>query len=80
MIISLHVNYFSAGVKNCLALVDSSFNELLEIKDELLQHDLPPSLLMALTLSMGKMFRRSVLGIFAITTKLLALYCFQFVD
>nr|CAB3262585.1 uncharacterized protein LOC100180644 [Phallusia mammillata] len=45
------------GVMNCLSLVDTSFNELLELKDELLQHDLPPSLQVAITLSMGKMFR-----------------------
>ncbi|CAK8683988.1 unnamed protein product [Clavelina lepadiformis] len=45
------------GVLNCLSLVDSGFSELLELKDELLQHDLPPSLLVAITLATGKMFR-----------------------
>ncbi|XP_078481741.1 uncharacterized protein LOC100180644 [Ciona intestinalis] len=45
------------GVNNCLSLVDSSFSELLDLKDELLQHELPPSLLVAITLVTGKMFR-----------------------
>ena len=46
------------GVQNCLSLVDSAFSELLELKDELLEHNLPPSLQVAITLVTGKMFRR----------------------
>ena len=49
---------FFIGLHNCLSLVESAFGELLELKDELLEHDLPPSLQVAITLVTGKLFRR----------------------
>ncbi|XP_066029383.1 uncharacterized protein [Pocillopora verrucosa] len=46
------------GVQNCLALFQTSLSELLAIKDELLKHALPPSLLLKVALVTGKLFRR----------------------
>ncbi|KAM7434299.1 hypothetical protein ABFA07_015579 [Porites harrisoni] len=47
------------GVQNCLALFQMSLSELLSIKDELLKHALPPSLLLKVALVTGKLFRSS---------------------
>ncbi|CAH3127380.1 unnamed protein product [Pocillopora meandrina] len=47
------------GVQNCLALFQTSLSELLAIKDELLKHALPPSLLLKVALVTGKLFRSS---------------------
>ncbi|XP_020616659.1 uncharacterized protein LOC110054652 [Orbicella faveolata] len=47
------------GVQNCLALFQTSLSELLTIKDELLKHALPPSLLLKIALVTGKLFRSS---------------------
>ncbi|XP_015779569.1 PREDICTED: uncharacterized protein LOC107357443 [Acropora digitifera] len=47
------------GVQNCLALFQASLCELLAIKDELLKHALPPSLLVKIVLVTGKLFRSS---------------------
>lgn len=47
------------GVQNCLALFQTSLSELLSIKDELLKHALPPSLLLKVVLVTGKLFRSS---------------------
>ncbi|KAJ7365194.1 hypothetical protein OS493_007845 [Desmophyllum pertusum] len=50
-----------AGVQNCLALFQTSLFELLTIKDELLKHALPPSLLLKVALVTGKLFRSCIL-------------------
>lgn len=50
----------SDGVLNTLALVHESLKDFLNVKDTLLQHFLPPSVLLALSLTSSKLFRRFV--------------------
>ncbi|XP_041354259.1 uncharacterized protein LOC121372068 [Gigantopelta aegis] len=45
------------GVHNSMALVYAALTELLELKDDLLRHALPPTLLVKLALTTGKVFR-----------------------
>lgn len=52
-------NKLCDGVQNCLALFQASLSELIAVKDELLKHALPPSLLLKIVLVTGKLFRSS---------------------
>lgn len=45
------------GVNNAMALVHTALDELLEMKDEMLKHQLPPTLLIKLATNTGKIFR-----------------------
>ncbi|KAL5009495.1 hypothetical protein ScPMuIL_011800 [Solemya velum] len=45
------------GVVNSMALVHSALQELLELKDKLLDHALPPNVLVAIAVTTGKVFR-----------------------
>ncbi|KAL4232688.1 hypothetical protein ACF0H5_007376 [Mactra antiquata] len=45
------------GVNNAMALVHTAMEELLEMKDEMLKHQLPPTLLIKLATNTGKVFR-----------------------
>lgn len=45
------------GVLNASALVHATLNELLELKDDLLKHALPPNVLMKIALVITKVFR-----------------------
>ncbi|XP_053396911.1 uncharacterized protein LOC123552816 isoform X2 [Mercenaria mercenaria] len=45
------------GVNNSMALVHTAMEELLEMKDEMLRHQLPPTLLIKLATTTGKVFR-----------------------
>ncbi|KAK3576344.1 hypothetical protein CHS0354_039278 [Potamilus streckersoni] len=45
------------GVVNSIALVHTALEELLEMKDELLRHSLPPTMLIKLATISGKLFR-----------------------
>nr|XP_039254120.1 LOW QUALITY PROTEIN: uncharacterized protein LOC120331142 [Styela clava] len=45
------------GVNSAISLVDSAFIGLLELKDELVMHGLPPSLLASVILTTGRMYR-----------------------
>ncbi|XP_067946384.1 uncharacterized protein [Watersipora subatra] len=45
------------GVLNTIAFVHESLKEFLEVKDTLLQHHLPPSVLLSLSITSSKLFR-----------------------
>lgn len=45
------------GVNNAMALLHTAMEELLEMKDEMLRHQLPPTLLIKLATNTGKVFR-----------------------
>ncbi|KAK7503175.1 hypothetical protein BaRGS_00005440 [Batillaria attramentaria] len=45
------------GLLNAMALVHSALKELLDFKDELLQHSLPPTVLIHLAMTSSKLFR-----------------------
>jgi len=46
------------GVINTIALLHESLRDLLDVKDTLLQHFLPPPVLLKLSLTCSKVFRR----------------------
>ncbi|CAG2185302.1 unnamed protein product [Mytilus edulis] len=46
------------GVLNAMALVHTAMTELLEMKDEMIKHALPPTVLVKLATITGKVFRR----------------------
>ena len=46
------------GVLNTTALLHESLKDFLEVKDMLLQHFLPPSVLLSLSTTSSKLFRR----------------------
>lgn len=49
------------GVLNTIALVHESLHGFLEVKDILLHHHLPPSVLLSLSIASSKLFRRYVM-------------------
>lgn len=42
---------------NGFNLLSASFTDLIDIKDELVEHDLPPKFLLTFVVTIGKMFR-----------------------
>ena len=53
-------NVLCEGVLNTIAFLHETLREFMDVKDVLLQHNLPPSVLLSLSITSSKLFRRSV--------------------